>query len=203
MISKVEKDCNSSFYDCGYPQHEHMPRVFHVNFQERVIGSKHKVAIVIDGKQVGDALSDNNIVNDGYRYHDIFHLSYLAVLGWSACMRALFLKKRKSNAITDEWQDGARATSAEEGMVHSIFMYAEECNFFEGYSSIDPTYLAHVKRNFKPFEVNNKSCEDWEKAILKGFEVFRQLKANAGGVVEVNMYEKDIRYLGKPISTVQ
>lgn len=199
VLSKVKKTCDLRFYDSEYPSHEQMPRVFRVSFQECFIEKKRKVTILIDGKQVGDPLTDNKAVNDGYRYHDIFHLSYLAVLGWSACMRKLFLKKRKSNPDTDENEDGARATVAEEGAAQHAFMYASHHNFFEGYSSIERSYLENVKLGFESFEVRDKSLEDWERAILKGFEVFRQLRANAGGVVEVDMYAQELRYVSKPV----
>jgi hypothetical protein len=113
---------NSSFYDAEYPAHEQMPRVFCVDFCEHKTDSKTSVTVLVDGKQIGNELTDNAHQEDGYRYHDIFHLSYLAVLGWSACMRKILGKKRKSCAYIDEVEDGARATSVEEGIVSFIML---------------------------------------------------------------------------------
>jgi len=193
----VKKTVHTCFYDSVYPVHEQMPRVFYVEFKERCVHDKPSVAVSIEGKQIGDVLTDNAHREDGYRYHDIFHLSYLAVLGWSACMRKILGKKRKSDAETDEVEDGARATSVEEGITAVIFNYAEKHNFFEGCSSIDPQFLYFVKIAFTKLEVQNKSCEEWQEAILSGYQVFRQLKENAGGRVEVNLHEQRLNYVSK------
>ncbi|WP_372511654.1 hypothetical protein [Carbonactinospora thermoautotrophica] len=37
----------------------------------------------MDGQPVGDSLSDKAYEDIGYRWHDVFHLSYAACLGWS------------------------------------------------------------------------------------------------------------------------
>ena len=44
-------------------------------------------------------------------FHDVFHLAYAAVLGWSPTTRALLKIKRKSRPEIDENEDGARAKS--------------------------------------------------------------------------------------------
>ncbi|RZK44823.1 MAG: hypothetical protein EOO61_02405 [Hymenobacter sp.] len=193
----MKKAANTCFYDSNYPVYEQMPRIFYVDFKENCASNKHSVAVSIDGKQIGDVLTDNAHREDGYRYHDVFHLSYLAVLGWSACMRKILGKKRKSCAAMDEVEDGARATSVEEGVTSVIFNYAEQHNFFEGYNAIDPVFLQFVKLAFSKLEVQNKSCEEWQQAILTGYNVFRQLKANAGGRVEVNLHEQRLCYVTK------
>ena len=38
-------------------------------------------------RQIGDALDDNSVTEDGYRYHDIIHLAHMTVLGWSPVLR--------------------------------------------------------------------------------------------------------------------
>ena len=42
------------------------------------------------------------------RFHDIFHLSYAAILGWSPTVRALLRCKRKSDPRVDEVEDGGK-----------------------------------------------------------------------------------------------
>jgi len=193
----MKKAIDACFYDSGSPVHEQMPRVFFVEFKEYWLNAQPSVAVSIDGKQIGDVLTDNAYKADGYRYHDVFHLSYLAVLGWSACMRKILGKKRKSDATIDEVEDGARATSVEEGITSVIFNYAEQHNFFKDCTTIDTTFLNFVKLSFSKLEVKNKSCSEWEKAILTGYQVFRQLNEHAGGQVEVNMHERSLRYINK------
>lgn len=193
----MNKLAGLKFYDAEYPAHEQMPRVFHVDFEEKVSDGKGRISVFINGKQLGDSLTDNAYTDDGYRYHDIFHLSYLAVLGWSACMRKLFGKKRKSNLLIDEVEDGARATSVEEGLTSAIFSYAEQHNFFEEETHIDSSFLEFIKLSFNKFEVKDKSVEDWQKAILTGFRAFRQLRRHGGGRVQINMYQQHLRYIGK------
>ena len=40
------------------------------------------VQITLNDVVIGDALTDNAHIDDGYRFHDIFHFAYAAVLGW-------------------------------------------------------------------------------------------------------------------------
>jgi hypothetical protein len=68
-----------------------------------------------NGVLIGDRLSDNVAHADDYRFHDVFHYAYAAVLGWSPVTRALFRLRRKSDPAIDEAQDGARAVLIEEG----------------------------------------------------------------------------------------
>ncbi|WP_400194241.1 hypothetical protein [Hymenobacter sp. B81] len=193
----MKKTSEMCFYDDGYPVHERMPRVFCVDFQEHHESSHVSVSVSIEGEQIGNVLTDNAHTDDGYRYHDVFHLSYLAVLGWSACIRKILGKKRKSQSKVDEVEDGARATSVEEGMVSLIFNYAEQHGFFENQHSIDHNFLDVVRMAFCKFEVQDKSREEWQKAILKGFEMFRLLRHNKGGKIKVDMYNKNLYYLGE------
>ncbi|MFI0349933.1 hypothetical protein [Actinomadura sp. 9N407] len=62
------------------------------------------------------------------RMHDVFHLSYAAVLGWSPVMRSLMRRKRKSDPAIDEAEDGGRAIAIEEGISTMVFSYASRHN---------------------------------------------------------------------------
>ena len=44
--------------------------------------------------------SGNNRRDDGYRFHDVVHLAYAAILGWSPVTRALLDCKRRSSALS-------------------------------------------------------------------------------------------------------
>ena len=64
-----------------------------------------RIVTLINGRKFGDPLRDNRYEDDGYRFHDIFHLSYASVLGWSPTLRALLRCKRKSDPKIDEVED--------------------------------------------------------------------------------------------------
>jgi hypothetical protein len=64
-------------------------------FIERKLGSKLMVVQRLYGLNVGDPLTDNSHRPDGYRFHDVFHMSYAVHLGWSPVLRALLKLKRK------------------------------------------------------------------------------------------------------------
>ncbi|MBO6683325.1 MAG: hypothetical protein JJ925_00145, partial [Parvibaculum sp.] len=107
------------------PRYERLPRNLDVQFLERQRGNgRVEVIMRVNNLNMGDRLTDNAAVDDGYRYHDAFHLAYAAVLGWSPVTRAIFRCKRKSDPEKDEVEDGARAIIIEEAISHTIFNYA-------------------------------------------------------------------------------
>ena len=48
-----------------------------------------------NGINIGDRLTDNAMNPDDYRFHDVFHYAYVAVLGWSPVICSLFRLKRR------------------------------------------------------------------------------------------------------------
>ncbi|MEU6745150.1 hypothetical protein ABZ914_02870 [Spirillospora sp. NPDC046719] len=119
--------------------------------------------------------------------HDVFHLSYLAVLGWSPVMRSLLHRKRRSNAEMDEAEDGGRAIAIEEGVSALVFAYASRHNFLDGKAHIDNELLDVIASMVGHLEVAAHRAADWEKAILTGYEAWRELRQTDGGVIEVDM----------------
>ena len=112
-------------FDEDYPLSERLPRQMDISIEE-----ESGIAITtIDGAKYGDPLTDNRYQDDGYRFHDICHLSYASILGWSPTMRALMRRKRKSVPTVDEVEDGGRAIVIEEGISALVFSYAERRNF--------------------------------------------------------------------------
>src|SRR5690606_26590677 len=110
------------FFDDAYPG-EQLPRTFEVEIRD-VDG---KVELSYEGKALGDPLTDNAYENDGYRFHDVFHLAYAAVLGWSPICRSkrFFNCKRKSDRKVDEVEDGGRSAVIEEAISAIVFENAE------------------------------------------------------------------------------
>ncbi len=181
---------NKLFFDANFKEKEQLPRKFTVSFDAIEIGPKTMVRVSIDGIQVGDTIDDNSKEADFYRFHDVFHYTFAAMLGWSPCMRAMTKRKRKSSPIIDEVEDGARATITEEAISLMIFNNAKRRNFFEEYNKISPALLNHIKEMTAPFEVAVKSKKEWQNTILIGYSLFRELVKNGGGKIHFNMIEK-------------
>lgn len=183
------------FFDTNYIESEQLPRNFSVTFKEVGTGAKGKVRVVFnDSGQLGDIINDNSYTNDYYRYHDIFHYSFATLLGWSPCTRVMMKRKRKSDTVVDEIEDGARATITEEALSMIIFNEAKRRNYFEGDSKVSRTTLRIIKEMTENFEVKIRKSKEWELAILKAYEVFRNLIANGGGRVEFDAINRTIHY---------
>lgn len=184
------------FFDKNFPENERFPRQFEVEIIEVSEKNSVKLEALINGQKVefGSELTDNSYKGDGYRYHDVFHLSYLAVLGWSPVIRQLLKRKRKSNSLIDEVEDGGRAGVIEEGISALVFSYAENHEFLEGVTEIDYELLKTIKNMTINLEVSQCSLGEWEKAILIGYEVWRQINKNKGGKVVINIDTQSMSY---------
>ena len=141
---------------------------------------------------MGDRLTDNIMRPDDYRFHDVFHYAYAAVLGWSPVLRALFRLKRKSRADVDEGQDGARAALIEEGVATWIFGQAKQLALFEDISTGDlPLNLLKGVRSFVAgYEAETCPLWLWEEAILQGYAAFRQLKEQRRGLLRLDVGQR-------------
>ncbi len=170
-------------FDCpGFPTYERLPRKLHIQFLERE-RTKGKIEVIlrVNNLTIGDRLTDNAAIDDGYRYHDAFHLAYAAVLGWSPVTRSIFRCKRKSNSQMDEIEDGARAVIVEEAIAHTVFNYALGHSMLQGLDRIDHNLLKLIGRMVRNLEVKDCYLHEWQRAILVGFEAFRSLTENHGG----------------------
>lgn len=174
----------------GGKDFEQFPHRLDVKFIQRKIGNRKVVFQQINGLNIGDPLTDNSSRADGYRFHDVFHLSYAAHLGWSPVLRALLKLKRKSEPQLDENEDGARAIILEEGIATWIFNHAIG-NGRELYADVTPgrldySILKQVRNMVDGLMVERCPLWQWEHAILDGFRVFRELLRHNGGTVSVD-----------------
>lgn len=144
--------------------------------------------------QLGDRITDNSHADDGYRFHDVFHLAYAAKLGWSPVVRRMLKRKRKSDPHIDEVEDGARAANIEEGLTAVIFETARHLDYFEGMNRVPYELLKIVERSVRGLEVHRCTYELWEEAILTGYEIFRQVRDNEGGIVTLNTKDRVLVY---------
>lgn len=181
-------------YDAAFPLHERLPRKFDIRFSERDIDGKRKVVIELDGSPIGNSLTDNNAFEDGYRFHDAFHLAFAAVLGWSPVTRKLMGKKRRSDSTVDETEDGGRAIVIEEGIAAYVFDYGEAHDGLIDVRAVDFEVLKTAKSMTHRLEVSSKSWNDWENAIMAGWRIFRQLKEHNGGLIKCDLDQQTIEF---------
>lgn len=179
-------------FDAGHVLDEQLPRHFKIRVNQR---ESDKSYLQMNGVFIGDPLTDNIADRDGYRFHDVFHFSYAAILHWSPVMRSLIKQKRKSVRELDEEQDGGRAIVVEEGVSAWIFSKAKELNYFEDQERVSLGILKTIGEFVRGYEVDQCPLKLWEKAILDGYAVFRQLKENKGGWVIGNRELRTISYL--------
>ena len=181
-------------FDVGFPECERLPERFEIRFTERADG---RCEMLWEGAAVGDPLDDAIVDADDFRFHDVFHLAHVAVLHWSPTFRALAGRKRKSVPEVDGTEDGSRARVVEEAIVSWIFGRAVETDFFDGHQCVAFDLLKTIAQFVRGFEVERCPLRLWEKAILTGYEVFRQVQANGGGTVIGSRGERTLVYAGR------
>jgi hypothetical protein len=185
-------------FDAEFGVEEQLPRVFKIRINQRVSGKSY---LQWNGVFIGDPLTDNIADPDGYRFHDVFHLAYAAILHWSPVVRALIKHKRKSRPAYDEAQDSGRAIVVEEGLTAWIFARAKELNFFEGQDRVSLGILKTIGEFVSGYEVSQCPLKLWERAILEGYEVFRQIRAAEGGWIIGDRSLRTIRFA--PLEPIQ
>lgn len=192
------KDTADVIFDAEFDEHERLPRVFEVELSEVMVDGRKKIRMCVDGEKIGDDLTDNADDPDGYRFHDVFHLGYVAVLGWSPVVRKLLKRKRKSRPQIDEVQDGGRAQVLDEGVAALVFDYAKEHRWLEGVKDLDYNLLRTIKGITSLLEVRERSLGEWQRAILLGFEVWRKILSAGGGKILVDQESKILKFIGPP-----
>lgn len=178
-------------FDKEFPKREQLPSQFEISISQQSDGKSY---LRWKGVNIGDPLTDNSRDPDGYRFHDVFHLANAAILHWSPVFRALIKQKRKSDPKIDEVEDGGRAIVVEEGLTAWIFSYAKGLDFFEGHNSLSFDLLKNVQQFVRGYEVQACPLKLWERAIMKGYEVFRLIRENNGGIVVGDRDRRDIEY---------
>ena len=168
---------------------EQLPRLITFDVFEREVRGQTYVFQRCNGLNVGDRLTDNAMTPDDYRFHDVFHFAYVAVLGWSPVLRSLLRLKRKSDPKLDEAQDGARAILIEEGIATWIFGQAIDLDLFANMKAGElPFSLLKTVRQFVGgYEAEQCPLWLWEDAILQGFAAFRFLRQHRRARIHLDM----------------
>jgi len=187
---------DASRLDRKWPVAEQLPQRFDAWLADR--GGRVSISFEIDGERVpaaADTLTDNAYDPDGYRFHDIFHFAYAAVLGWSPVTRSLLRRKRKSDPRVDEVEDGGRAVAIEEGISAMVFAYASQHRMLDGVRTIEDAVLRTIRDMTGHLEVRMKTPAEWQDALMQGFDVWRDVRAAGGGCVRVDRLTRSIRFL--------
>lgn len=184
---------NIDIFESAFLAEQRFPRKFDVAVRQVDSDRGPMTEVLVNGAKVGDNLTDNAYTDDGYRYHDIFHFVYAAMLGWSPVLRKLLKCKRKGRELTDRVEDGARAAALEEGISAMIFGYASENNWLEGAKGVRSDLLRTIKMMTRHLEVSRCSEGDWEAAIMCGFDVWREIAAGEGGTFSVDLNNRTVK----------
>ena len=187
--------------DANHLEHERFARKMQVSF---VSVSNGRSQMFLEGKPLGNELTDNAKDNDGYRFHDVMHLAFMAKLGWSPVLRKLMERKRKSRPDIDEIQDGARAQIVEELIIKSIHseitadldesLLRPTSHVSNGAEIVPFSFLSHLSRLAEGLEVAGSQLWEWEDAIVEGSRLFLQLRANGSGTVQLDLDARTITY---------
>jgi NTP pyrophosphatase (non-canonical NTP hydrolase) len=180
-------------FDDGRADREQLPRQGDFTFTLTSGPDGRETSVLtLEGEQVGDPITNASHIADGYCFHDAFHLANAAVLGWSPVMRSLLKRKRKSDAALDEAEDGGRAIAIEEGISALVFSYASEHNYLKGKTHIDSALLSTITGMVAHLEVSGHRTADWERAILTGYRVWRELRLRRGGTVHLDLTRQQL-----------
>jgi len=188
----IDPDQNElPLFDDEFDEDERLPVEFRIRINQRKAGKSY---LQWNNVFIGDPLTDNIGDPDGYRFHDVFHLAHAAILHWSPVFRALIKQKRKSKGRFDEEQDSGRAIVVEEGLTAWIFMRAKELNYFDGQTKVSFDILKTIEDFTSGYEVSLCPLKQWERAILDGYAVFRQVRDAKGGWVIGNREKRTISF---------
>ena len=179
-----------------WPESEHLPTYFDAWLFDTC--GRVTIAFSIGGASIQatpDSLTDNAYDPDGYRFHDVFHLAYAAVLGWSPVTRSLLQRKRKSDPKVDEVEDGGRAAAIEEGISAMVFAYAAQHRMFQGVRTVDYSVLRTIRDMTAHLEVRERTAAEWQDAIIQGFDAWRGLRDAGGGRIHIDRVARKIQFV--------
>ncbi len=183
---------------------EQLPRQMAISF---VTVSAGRSRMYLGGRQLGNELTDNAYDDDGYRFHDIMHLANLAKLGWSPVVRGLLGRKRKSDPMVDQVEDGARATIVEEAVIKTIHSEGQRLASLRGPQPVNQPvrlfvsprdltfrFLKFIHNFVGGLEVDKNRYWEWEEAIMEGHEIFYQLRCEGQGTVTLDLDQRTITF---------
>jgi len=195
------------YKEADFPKHERFPSEFTISIVDMGLDSdgKQRSRMYWNGKPLGDDLKDNANYEDGYRFHDILHLAFIAKFGWSPVVRAMMKCKRKSQPHIDEVEDGARARITEElvaKLMHSEAISLREARqqntdqgqLFPEDESFSSDFYRSIKRLVSDLEVQRCKHWEWEEAAHEAFAIYDRLCVLKEGQVEIKRPSREITF---------
>ena len=205
LLFRLDRGHRTPLHDYRFPVSEQLPRTASI---EIVPLGKARSRMMWNGLPLGDELTDNSRLADGYRFHDVMHLANAAKLGWSPVLRALMGRKRKSDAQVDEVEDGARARIVEEAVVKIIHSEGVRIARERGAGPDEPlirakeevsfAFLKLLRHMVEGLEVAQNRDWEWEEAILAGHHLFAAIRKAQAGVIDVDLTERTV-VLSQPV----
>ncbi len=128
--------------------------------------------------------------NDNFRWHDLFHLSILAIIGWSAiCKTMLGLG---DDVICRSGIMGMRGALLEEMIISRYFT--------EISSGVTPQEAAKVVGLLANILTRRTILEDvepeiWEKSLKKAHELMNEAIITGGGKIRINLDNSEIEFI--------
>ena len=153
---------------------------------------KGVVTVFVDDKQIGHPLSDNNYIDDGYRYHDVLHFANAVILEWSPVTRWLLNIQRNHDPIIRKKEDGKAAIKLEEQIAALMFELYTTSDIKP--LCINDLYMSIVLYQVRNLEVNKCTAFDWKKAFFTGIKLINKLHKNRGGTIVADCKNKNIFY---------
>jgi len=191
-------------HDRRFPEQERFPRRFEVVV---VSTSRSRSRMYLNGKRLGDDLTDNAYEDDGYRFHDVMHFANVAKLGWSPVLRSLMKRKRKSHPRTDEVEDGARARIVEEAIIKAIHSEGVRLaqlrnpgkrrakqQLFLNRAEISNHFIDFIRNFVDNLEVEKNKSWEWEEAIVDGYAIFHRLRTECQGTIIVDLDRRSVEF---------
>ncbi len=184
-------------FDEPYGKWERLPRTFRIVLREVEEDGRVCVPMTIkDGIRLGDPQIDNAYIEDGYRFHDALHASFLALFGWSPVLRTLMQRRRSSNPVLYDVEDTGRAVVIEETIVTLVFNFAGASGLRNGVTRIDPALIRTIREITGFLEVQCYADEHWEQAILLGLDCWRLLLQHRRGLLRGNLHQRTMTFEG-------
>lgn len=184
----------SRLLDEDFPEGEQLPRVAAVTFRQVAEEDRKRVLLSWDGKLLGDPIWDMSWEEDDYRFHDAFHLTYAAMLGWSPIARWYFGRQRFSDPRFREVEDSGRAKVIEEAVAAVTFEYARQQRFLDQVEHVDFALLQTLRNMTSGLEVRVRTVREWEKAIIRSFAMWRALREHGGGTLRIDLKKRSVDF---------
>lgn len=204
VLQRYGRSDPTPLHDEDFSSNEKFPRQFEVSV---VSLGPSRSRMYLDGRRLGDDLTDNSYAEDGYRFHDVMHLANVAKLGWSPVLRGLMNRKRKSRPKIDEVEDGARAKIVEEAVIKAVHsegvrlatlrlpgVEQDNQRLFINGAEISNHFLEFVSNFVEGLEVERNQLWEWEDTIVDGYDIFHRLRHEKQGTISIDLDKRSIQF---------